>query len=535
PDSAMTNVLENPIVIFSRPIYRDSVSHDTLYLIQNGEVNVSLTAMQSAQPTSLMVMPMPALIASKTIPAHLYVTEGVWDYRGNPVIATMRTWDEIGGAPATSAITPNVVLGVTPASASTVKGGQHFAINWPAGGENDKFIMAPASINDDSIYLDQINKNGTDGSVTASSTTFTVGTAGTFAAGDVGKVIETSGSGTAGNNGRRTILSVDSDTIVTLDAPFAADETDLAWALIDQIPFELYFVPEQAGNVAEIYPGRFIRHDAGAVRLTIRKDRIANLYTIASTDSDMVLNYTVETTAPAVNASYGEDGNGWVALSDATGLAARTQLVVAFNEPVDPASFVMGGTVTLTNTGGTAIGATISVVDTMVVIKPNAPLAVAGNPYALTFDGVTDTAGNALAAPYTVSFSIEETAPTILSVSPDNSTSEVSVDTSVRVRASEPMSISTITRSTVTTDGIFRVTRDTPPACGADAEDDVFGCLALDSSSRRVTFVPLPNDLHDETAYTLTIASTVSDLAGNTLGTDFTSTFDTIDGDDVGP
>jgi hypothetical protein len=97
------------------------------------------------------------------------------------------------------------------------------------------------------------------------------------------------------------------------------------------------------------------------------------------------------------------------------------------------------------------------------------------------------------------------------------------------------LSIGTITRSTVATDGSFRVTRDTPPACGADAENDVFGCLALDSSSRRVTFVPLPNALHDETAYTLTIASTVADLAGNTLGADFTSAFDTLGGDDAGP
>lgn len=536
PDSTMTNVLENPIVIFSRPIHRDSVSHDTLYLIQNGELNVSLTAMQSAQPTSLMVMPMPALVDSKTIPAYLYVTEGVWDYRGNPVIPTMKTWDEIGGAPATSAITPNVVLAVTPTTASAVKGDQHFAINWPAGGENDKFIMAPASINGDSIYLDQINKSGVDGSVLLDTHSFAVGTAWTFASGDEGKIIETSGSGTADNNGRRTIIAVVDDTHVLLDRTFAADEIDLAWALVDQIPFELYFVPEQAGNVAEIYPGRFIQHDAGAVRLTIRKDRIANLYTIASTDSDMVLNYTVETTAPTVLNAYGQNEvNAWINLSGATDLKATTLLTVAFNETVDPASFVMGGTVTLTDTGGTVIGATINATNTMVVIKPNAPLASTGNPYLLTIDGATDTAGNALAAPYTVSFSIEETAPTILSVNPADLDTEVSVNAPIRVRASEPISIATVTRSTTTTDGSFRVTRGTPPACGADAENDVFGCLALDSSSRRVTFVPLPNDLHDQTAYTLTIAGSIADLAGNTLGADFTSTFDTLGGDDAGP
>ncbi len=535
PDSIGTNLLENPVVIFSRPIYRDSVSHDTLYLIQGGEVNTSLTAMDSAQPTSLMVIPTPALV-NGTIPAYLYVTEGVWDYRGNPVIPASKSWTDIGTAPATSAITPNVALNIAPAGATAVKGHQHFTIKWPDGGPNHKYSMAPASINENSIYLDQINKSGSNGSVTASSAVFTVGTAGTFTAGDVGKVIRTSGSGTAGNNGRRAIVSVDSDTTVTLDAPFAATQTNLAWELIDQLPFALYFVPEQTGNVAEIYPTRFIRAGAGTVRLTVRKNQIANIYTIASTDPDTTTSYTVETTAPLVVGAVGENTAGTrVALSGATDLAARTPLVVSFNEPVDPASCVMGSTVLLTTGGGSAVNAALAVNQSMLTITPNAPLTAAGNPYTLTITGVTDTAGNALAALYTVSFSIEETPPTILSVNPADASTEVSVNASIRVRASEALIMSSLTRSTAATDGSFRVTRETPSACGADAEDDVFGCLALDSSLRRITFVPLPNDLHDETAYMLTIAGTVADLAGNQMGADFTSTFDTIGGDDVGP
>ncbi|HSA33142.1 MAG TPA: Ig-like domain-containing protein, partial [bacterium] len=542
PESAGTNVLENPIVIFSRPIHRDSVSQDTLYLIQGGELNTSLTAMESAHPTSLMVIPTPALVNGTTL-AYLYVTEGVWDYRGNPVIAAMKSWNDIGNAPATSAITPDTALTIAPAGAAAVKGHQHFTINWPDGGPNHKYSMAPASINDDSIYLDQINKSGANGTVTINSPTFTVGTAGTFAPGDVGKVIRTSGSGTAGNNGRRTILTVDSDTSVTLDIPFAATQSGLAWALLDPIPFALYFVPEQTGNVAEIYPTRFIRSGAGAIQLTVRKKRIANIYTIASTDADTVTNFTVENTAPGgVVARAHNDTGVLLALSTISGtptpdITAKPAIRVSFNEAMDPASFTDGTTVTLTDKDNAVKALTLDVAGSLAVLTPKAALSSAGNPYTLTITGVTDTAGNAYAGTYNAYFNVETTLPSVIpaSVRPADFATGVSVDAVIKARFSEMMTLSTITRSTVSTDGTFRVTRGTPPACGADAENDVFGCLALDSSSRRVTFVPLPNDLHDETDYTLAIASTVADLAGNTLGADFTSAFDTLGGDDAGP
>ncbi len=535
PDAPATNVLENPLIISSRALYRDSLTHETIYLVQGSEINSALFAVNSSQPLSFMVIPMPALV-NGAVDATLSVTSGVWDYRGNPVIAASKTWGDIGNAPATTAITPNGTLNISPADGSVVRGDQHFTIKWPDGGSNHRYSMAPASINEYSVYLDQINKSGTNGTVVAGSPSFTVGTAGTFAAGDEGKVIETYGSGTAGNNGRRTIVTVVDETHAILDRPFAADQSGLSWRLIDQVPFTLYFVPEQSGNIAEIYPTRFLRAGAGDVRLTIRKNQIANIYTIASTDPDDVRNYTVETTVPTVAGALGQDEAGaWISLAGATGIASWTMLMVSFNEPVDPASFVMGSTVTLTDTDGTAIGATISVTNTLVVIRPNAPLVSYGNPYTLTMDGITDTAGNALAAPYSVSFEVEETPPVIVSVSPANFAAGVSVNATVRIAASEPLGVATITRSTTSSDGSFRVTRDTPPACGADAEDDVFGCLALDYSYRRITFVPLPNDLHDETVYTLTVAGTVADLAGNMLGADFTSAFDTVGGDDLGP
>jgi len=288
--------------------------------------------------------------------------------------------------------------------------------------------------------------------------------------------------------------------------------------------------------VAEIYPTRFLKTGAGAVRLTIRKNQIANIYTIASTDPDDVQNYTVETTAPAVSASYGQNETGaWIPIPGAPTLAAWTQIAVAFNETVDPSSFASGTTVNLSNAGGSTIAVIIEVRNTRATIRPVTPLLSSGNPYTLTISGITDTAGNMIAAPYTVSFSVETTPPTVVSVSPADSSSGVSVNAAVRVVASEPLSVATVTRSTVSTDGSFRVIRDTPPACGADAEDDVFGCLALDYSYRRITFVPLPDTLHDETAYTVAVAGSVADLAGNTLGTDILSTFDTVSGDDAGP
>jgi len=534
PETTSINVLENPLIQFSRPIYRDSITIDTLYLEQGGEINVSLTAAESSLPTSILLIPIPALV-NGSVDATLVVTEGVWDYRGNPIIPASTTWTDIGTAPATSAITPNVMLNITPSGGTAIRGDQHFVIKWPDGGANHKYSMAPTTINRDSVYLDQIMMSGTNGSVVAASPIFTVGIAGTFSASDLGKVIVTSGSGTAGNNGRRTIIAVNSDTSVTLDTVFASTQNGLAWELIDAIPFVLYFVPEQTGNIAEIYPTRFLKAGAGAVRLTVRKNRIANIYTIASTDPDTVVNYTVETTAPTVSGAVALTDSGTkVNLSGAANIAAMTPITITFTEPVDPSSFTDGTTVLLTDASSVAVPVAIEVHGTMATLAPLVPLSALGNPYTLTLTGITDTSGNMLTGPYTATFTIEETPPTILWSNPIPGATGVSVGATIRVRASEPLAPSSISGSTTSTDGSFRATRETPPAC-TDGEDDVFGCIAFDASYRRITFAPLPHHFHDETTYVLTIASSVTDRAGNAFGSDVTVPFDTIGGDNAGP
>ncbi|MFE6867586.1 Ig-like domain-containing protein [Kitasatospora sp. NPDC057692] len=109
-------------------------------------------------------------------------------------------------------------------------------------------------------------------------------------------------------------------------------------------------------------------------------------------------------------ADYGHDDTaptvlGTTPAAGANGVAPGTAVRFSFGEPLDPAS-VTGGSATLRPAaGGAAVAGTVGydAAAAGVVFTPAAPLALTTG-YTATVQGVRDLAGNALAAPYTFSF-----------------------------------------------------------------------------------------------------------------------------------
>ena len=106
--------------------------------------------------------------------------------------------------------------------------------------------------------------------------------------------------------------------------------------------------------------------------------------------------YGADTTAPTVVGASPADG--------ATGVGAGTAVRFSFGEPLDPAT-VTGAALTLRTAAGAAVAGTVAYDGAAgaAVLTPGAPLGLSTG-YTATVQGVKDVAGNALASPYTVSF-----------------------------------------------------------------------------------------------------------------------------------
>jgi hypothetical protein len=152
-----------------------------------------------------------------------------------------------------------------------------------------------------------------------------------------------------------------------------------------------------------------------------------------------------------------------------------------------------------------------------VTITPTGPLANGTNYTLNVTTGVKDLAGNAMAAQFNSAFTTvlvaDNTAPTIVSRTPGNGATGVSVGTNVSVIFSEPMQQATITTTNITL---------TPTGGGAA----IAGTMTYDAGTNTATFDPT-NDLENNKSYTITVTTGVKDVAGNALAAQSTSTFTT--------
>jgi len=107
------------------------------------------------------------------------------------------------------------------------------------------------------------------------------------------------------------------------------------------------------------------------------------------------------------------------------------------------------------------------------------------------------------------SFTVDTTAPTVVSTSPADGASDVAVGTTVTATFSEAMKASTITTSSFTLDGVA-------------------GSVSYNSGTYTATFTPSAH-LSYNTTYTANLSTAITDAAGNPLASAYSWSFDTIE------
>src|SRR4029079_2203950 len=108
----------------------------------------------------------------------------------------------------------------------------------------------------------------------------------------------------------------------------------------------------------------------------------------------------------------------------------------------------------------------------------------------------------------------DTTAPTIIAGSPPNGAIGVVHGTPITVTFSEPMNAATINGSNI----FLKEFSNSVP---------IAGTVSYDSGNNTATFTPSVT-LDDGNDFTLTVTTAVSDVAGNKLASNYTSTFVTI-------
>lgn len=132
-----------------------------------------------------------------------------------------------------------------------------------------------------------------------------------------------------------------------------------------------------------------------------------------------------------------------------------------------------------------------------------------------------DLAGNSLTSQYTQAsgFTTEDaTAPTISSTTPANSATSVSTSTTVAVVFSEAMNTGTISTNTADTtcSGSFQLSSDNFTTCVRMSAAPV-----ASNGDKTFTITPL-SSLSTSTTYKIRVTTTVQDVAGNPLATQYT-------------
>lgn len=244
----------------------------------------------------------------------------------------------------------------------------------------------------------------------------------------------------------------------------------------------------------------------------------SNSITVAVTDSagntsssTIVVTRVPETTPPAVVSTS--------PLAGATNVAVTASVTLTFSEPVDKAS-ITEGTITLEDGQSNAVAASVSYEATsrQARLTPFSQLAFATTYTVRVSTDVRDMSGNALALPYTMSFTTGATddvdAPIVQSVSPAAGSTCAPTSGATTATFDEDLDPATVNLSS------FGLTGPSGPVSGT------VGYL-----NRTALFMPA-SKLAEGATYTAGLTTAVADLAGNRLATPYQWTFTT--GTDAG-
>jgi hypothetical protein len=202
-----------------------------------------------------------------------------------------------------------------------------------------------------------------------------------------------------------------------------------------------------------------------------------------------------------------------------TGASTTTKASVTFSEPMK--STTLSTTTFSLKQGSTVVAGSVIYSGTTATFTPSAALLPSMVYTGTVTTGVTDAAGNALAANYTWSFTTaaiaDITPPTIISVVPLSNAASVAVNTKATATFSEGMDATTITSSTFTL---------------KQGSSSVAGSVSF--SGTLATFTPSVA-LTGSTLYTATITTGAKDLSGNALASNYIWSFTTAAPSDVTP
>jgi len=210
-----------------------------------------------------------------------------------------------------------------------------------------------------------------------------------------------------------------------------------------------------------------------------------------------------ETFLPTVSSVMPEDG--------ATDVAINTTVTATY-EVID--AVTLAATTFVVNDGVSDIPGTVSYSGTTATFTPDSDLEYNTTYTATITASVIDSGGNTSTSSASWSFTTgaeaDTTAPTVSLTSPANAATEVAVNTVITATFSETMDGATIAQDT------FIVN---------DGTSDIAGTVTY--SDTTATFTPSAN-LAYGTTYTVTILSTVTDLAGNAMSANASWSFTTF-------
>ena len=219
-----------------------------------------------------------------------------------------------------------------------------------------------------------------------------------------------------------------------------------------------------------------------------------------------------DVTAPTVVSVTPSDGS--------TGVSVSTSVAIRFSESLDPAS-VTPSTILVSGAGlGNVSGAiNYDAGSSTVSFVPTSPLQ---NDVVYTVSltgGVRDIAGNALVA-FSSTFRTSAAPPpadiippTVLSSVPAHGTTNVAINTPIRINFSEPMNAATVSSATI--------------FLNAPGGGTVSGTVSYDNATLSASFVPAAA-LQNSATYALVATMGVTDLAGNKLSSQFVAGFTTV-------
>lgn len=208
-----------------------------------------------------------------------------------------------------------------------------------------------------------------------------------------------------------------------------------------------------------------------------------------------------------------------VPADNAVNVSVNAVITATFSEPLSPATVTAGSFLVLR--GISPVAGVVTYSGNTATFTPDDELLTNTEYTATITVGVTDLAGNHLAAEHVWTFTTEAgadvTPPTVLSTVPANLATNVSVSANITASFSEAMNAATITAAS------FTLTQGVNPVAGA-----------VSYSGTTATFNPNA-DLSFNTLYTATITVAATDVAGNALTVPVVWTFTTAAAPDVTP